>query len=106
MTTDIPISLVLNQQDNLDVDSVCCIAREIGIEPTVVGRATISARISAERFEALFGCRPETVLPSAPGTRDLGRPGGFECEQKLSVPEVLQPAVSLITVAPPALRLY
>ncbi|WP_162672269.1 hypothetical protein [Gemmata massiliana] len=78
-------------------------ASALGLEPTATGRATISCRVSQERFAELFGEPAIAVSARAPGRSDAGTPGGF-AEAVLPVPAALAEWVESLSVTPPATR--
>jgi hypothetical protein len=72
----------------------------LGLHITAAGAATISAETGLADFESIFGVPVEKIAPRPPGARDFGSPGGYAAGD-LPVPEVLQPYVEIISVAPP-----
>jgi hypothetical protein len=79
------------------------LAGTLGFDCTAQGAATLSVRLSQERFQALFGMLPELLDEQRPGPFDAGRPPGFQ-ELELPVPEPLRELVESISVVPPATR--
>jgi hypothetical protein len=102
----IPLSLTLRQAARTPngVARVQQAAAALGLEPTTAGRATVSCRVSTEKFTELFGEPPAAVAPKKPGRGDKGAPGGF-AEAELPVPAALAEWVETLSVLPPASRL-
>lgn len=69
------------------VAQVVAALQRLGLEPTASGRTSISARVSPETFERLFGFVPD------------GKAGPSDAE--LPVPEELSQSVQSMTLAPP-----
>jgi hypothetical protein len=82
--------------------NVLSILPSLGIQPSVSGRVSISAEVSTESFERLFGVQAQEMPARGPAAQDLGQSGGH-VSAELSVPQVLQPFVQSITAAPPHL---
>lgn len=108
MTEMVKLALLLRPEHRRpgSVARVEEIAGRLGLHTTGAGRTTVSAELSLDDFVALFGSPPTRVSPSPPGPRDFGRPGGFEADRPLAVPEILAPYVDSITVTPPAYRVH
>ncbi len=106
MTGTIPIAMTLkpSARNPGDIARAQRLAAELGLEPVRGGRASLSFRIPAERFEEIFGLTPERVLPQPPGPADYGTPGGYEGVD-LPVPVALAAYVESVAVVPPATRL-
>ncbi len=80
------------------------LAAELGLEVSGGGRATLSARVSAETFERLFGATPRR-LPGTPASEgDFGRAGGFAADEPLPMPAALADHLEGIAIEPPATR--
>lgn len=79
------------------------VAAALDLQPMGAGRATISCRVSPEKFEELFGEVPAVVKAKLPGSTDKGAPGGF-AETDLPVPASLAKWVESLSVMPPATR--
>ena len=102
----IPLSLTLHPDSRTPsgVARVQQAAAELGLEPTAAGRATVSCRVSPERFTELFGTPPpRAVRPRKPGRSDAGSAGGFAAAD-LPVPPALAEWVESLSVTPPATR--
>jgi hypothetical protein len=76
----------------------------LGMTPTVSGLATISAEVTPDCFEALFGVAAREIAPRSPGQTDFGKSGG-QASPKLTVPQPLTLYVEGISPAPPHLYL-
>jgi hypothetical protein len=81
-------------------DQVRKILLSLGLTPTAVGLATLSADAEPSRFESLFGVKTTEILPRPPGKTDFGASGGH-VSPDLPVPATLQPYVESISAAPP-----
>lgn len=81
------------------------IARGLGMEPTRAGAATMTLKVSRQRFEELFGGRPQEVPALPASARDAGSPAGHRYEEEIPVPDALLRYVESISVEPPARRL-
>jgi hypothetical protein len=81
-------------------DEVRKILLSLGLKPTAVGLATLSADAEPSRFESLFGMKATEILPQPPGKTDFGASGGH-VSPDLPVPGPLQPYVESISAAPP-----
>lgn len=103
--TAIPLSLTLSPSNRTParVARAQQAAAALGLQPTAAGRATISCRVSAEKFAELFGEPPTAVAARRPGSADKGAPGGFAAAD-LPVPAALAEWVESISVTPPATR--
>jgi len=77
----------------------------LGVEITTVGAKSVSARMSKEDFEAVFGAKVERVVAKAPGRFDKGAPSGYRFDGELDVPGGVSRSVDRIDVVPPAIRL-
>ena len=102
----IPLSLMLRQAARTPngVARVQQAAAALGLEPTTAGRATVSCRVSTEKFAELFGEPPPAVASRSPGRSDKGTPGGY-ASADLPVPAALAEWVESLSVMPPATRL-
>jgi hypothetical protein len=76
----------------------------VGLTPTASGLATISAEVTPEHFESLFGVAAREIALRSPSKRDFGRSGGHT-SAKLTVPPPLAQYVESISAAPPHLYL-
>lgn len=103
--TAIPLSLTLHPTNRTPagVARAQQAAADLGLHPTAAGRATISCRVSTEKFAELFGQPPAAVKARRPGDADKGAPGGFAAAD-LPVPDALAEWVESISVTPPATR--
>ena len=59
------------------LDEIRRILNSIGLTPTTSGLATISAEVTPEQFESLFGLRAVAIEPQPPGKADFGASGGL-----------------------------
>jgi hypothetical protein len=81
------------------------IASSLGIQLSTYGRASVSGKVSADRFAKLFSVSPVPVEPTKPGTDDFGSAGGYTTDTTLPIPRELEEYVESISVIPPARRL-
>ena len=81
------------------------IATELGLQVTTTGRVSISAKVSTEVFTQLFGVSPTRLKSTLPDEANFGSPGGYICNEELTVPAELVEYVEIISVVPPARRL-
>ena len=82
------------------------IVSRMGVRISQRGSVTLSGSVSKEDFQRLFGAKPIEVPPEPPGDLNFGRPGGYEVKEDLSVPQELAEYVELVSVIPPARRLW
>jgi hypothetical protein len=101
----IAITLVPAHRTAAGVSAASKLLEESGIHVTVVGAATISARVDVAAFKGLFGVEPPPVGARPPSGRDFGAPAGFATEADLRIPQRLQGIVERINVQAPATRL-
>lgn len=78
------------------IEEVRKLLASLGVKPTVSGLATISAEVSAEQFESLFGTKAAEIEAGASGGRG---------SSDLPVPGRLERYVASISVAPPHIYL-
>lgn len=105
-TTMIKLQILIRQPWRTveGVERVRGVASSLGIKPTAAGRATISAEVGEQGFEAMFHRPLQEVLPQPPGSSDFGRSGGY-VSGDLPIPEPLKEYIESITVAPPYIRM-
>jgi hypothetical protein len=78
------------------IEEVRKLLASLGVKPTASGLATISAEVSAEQFESLFGIKAGEIEPGASGGRG---------STDLPVPGRIEKYVASISVAPPHIYL-
>jgi len=83
-----------------DIEKVREIAQALGMKPTSSGAASVSAEMEPLTFESMFGQKAPETPSRMPSRGEFGAPGG-SVSDVLPVPEILQPLVESITVAPP-----
>ena len=102
----IPVAMLLrpSARNPKDIARVQLLATELGFAPSTMGEASLTFRIAEDRFELLFGVKPQPASPRPPGESDYGTPGGYAA-MDLPVPDVLNTLVESITVSSPAIRM-
>lgn len=93
----IPLQILV-RDDHRTSDAIARVAqqlRDIGLDVTASGRATVSARASRETFERLFG-RPAPIAPVAAEAESAS--AGDDTD--LRVPSVLRGSIASISIAP------
>jgi len=104
--TEVPIAITLApaHRTPAGVSAASKLLEELDIHVTVVGAATISARVDPGAFKAVFGVEPQTMPARPPSGRDFGAPAGFASEVDLRIPPKLQGIAERINVQAPATR--
>ena len=80
------------------------IASKRGLQLTTSGKVSISAKVTSDTFQQVFGFLPAGIAPTPPGKFDFGAPGGYASEQEITVPPELAEYVESISILPPAQR--
>ncbi|MFZ1935350.1 MAG: hypothetical protein WCB27_05770 [Thermoguttaceae bacterium] len=108
MTTSSPIKLqlLLHKASRTPdgISAVLGLLPALGIHPTVAGNASISAEMSLQEFEKVFGFSPQVIEPRGAITGDYGQSPGHT-QATLSIPTKLRSFVENISLAPPHLYL-
>ncbi|MFB9268476.1 hypothetical protein ACFFWD_36065 [Bradyrhizobium erythrophlei] len=81
------------------IAKVLDILRANGLTPTTSGVATVSAAITQEKFEEMFGVKAAPTAPQPPGNTEFGRASGH-VSPELKVPAPFAEWVESISVAP------
>ena len=97
---NLQILLYNEHRSPADIEKVRGIAQALGMKPTGSGLASVSAEMEPGAFESLFGQKAPETPSRTPSIGEFGASGG-EDSNVLPVPEILQPLVESITVAPP-----
>lgn len=105
--TGLSVALVLKREARSPeaADRLERLARELGMEPMQSGRATMTVRVSRQRFQELFGGTPTEAPARPPGDSDFGAAAGVRYDGEMVVPEALAELVESVSVEPPASRL-